>query len=172
MTEEIFPIVDTNGNVIGKATRKECHSGTKLLHPVVHLHIVDKEGNIFLQLRSHNKDIQPGKWDTAVGGHVDLGENVELALKRECKEELGIELTEYRFIHSYIFESEIEKELVNVFCLIVDQDKFSPVFNECEIEDGRFFSHSEIESLTDSGIFTPNFISEYNCINNQLRKIQ
>lgn len=33
---------------------------------------------------------QPGKWDTSVGGHVDLGESVEMALHREVKEELGI----------------------------------------------------------------------------------
>ena len=36
------------------------------------------------------EDIQPGKWDTSVGGHVDLGESVEMALHREVKEELGI----------------------------------------------------------------------------------
>ena len=33
--EELFPIVDEDGNITGAATRGECHSGTKLLHPVV-----------------------------------------------------------------------------------------------------------------------------------------
>ncbi len=33
----MFPVVDTDGNVIGSATRGECHSGSKILHPVVHL---------------------------------------------------------------------------------------------------------------------------------------
>ena len=37
--EEMFPIVDEEGNITGAATRKECHSGSKLLHPVVHLHV-------------------------------------------------------------------------------------------------------------------------------------
>ena len=37
--EEIFPIVDEEGRVIGSATRGECHSGSHLLHPVVHLHV-------------------------------------------------------------------------------------------------------------------------------------
>ncbi|MDE6450053.1 MAG: NUDIX domain-containing protein, partial [Muribaculaceae bacterium] len=84
---EVFPIVDSNGCVTGKATRRECHCGSMLLHPVVHMHIIDHEGNIFLQRRSDNKDIQPGRWDTAVGGHIDFGESVGEALKRETKEE-------------------------------------------------------------------------------------
>ena len=76
---EIFPLVNEAGEVVGKATRQECHSGSMLLHPVVHLHIFDNQGRLYLQKRSMDKDIQPGKWDTAVGGHVDFGETVEQA---------------------------------------------------------------------------------------------
>ena len=47
--KEIFPIVDEKGNVIGKATRKECHSGSRLLHPVVHLQVLNANGDIYLQ---------------------------------------------------------------------------------------------------------------------------
>ena len=85
--EEMFPIVDEEGNITGAATRGECHGGTKLLHPVVHLHVFNSKGELYLQRRPMWKDIQPGKWDTAVGGHVDLGECVEDALRREVSEE-------------------------------------------------------------------------------------
>ena len=64
MKEEWFPLVDEKGETIGKATRKECHNGSKMLHPVVHLHIFNKAGDLYLQKRSINKDIQPGKWDS------------------------------------------------------------------------------------------------------------
>lgn len=34
--DELLPIVDVDGNVMGSITRGEAHSGTKTLHPVVH----------------------------------------------------------------------------------------------------------------------------------------
>ena len=39
-SEELFPIVDEAGNVTGSVTRRECHGGSMLLHPVVHLHVI------------------------------------------------------------------------------------------------------------------------------------
>ena len=30
--QEMFPLVDEQGNIIGAATRGECHNGSKLLH--------------------------------------------------------------------------------------------------------------------------------------------
>lgn len=60
--KELFPIVDESGNIIGSVSRKEAHSGSMILHPVVHLHVFDINGNIYLQKRPIWKDIQPGKW--------------------------------------------------------------------------------------------------------------
>ena len=107
--EEMFPLVNENGVIIGAAKRGECHDGSKKLHPVVHLHVFNSKGELFLQKRADWKDIQPGKWDTSVGGHIDLGENVEMALKREAGEELGITEFTPELLQSYIFESAVEK---------------------------------------------------------------
>ncbi|MBD5367334.1 MAG: NUDIX domain-containing protein [Bacteroides sp.] len=159
--EEIFPIVDLQGNVTGKATRRECHSGSMLLHPVVHLHVFDTDGNIYLQKRSLNKDIQPGKWDTAVGGHVDYGETVECALRRESREELGLEHIEPAHLVTYDFTSDREHELVNVFCITVNRETFNPHIDPVEIDEGRFWSNEEVEAAISCGILTPNFEQEY-----------
>ena len=82
--------MDEEGRVVGAATRGECHNGSRLLHPVVHLHVFNSQGEVYLQKRPEWKDIQPGKWDTSVGGHMDYGETPEEALVREVGEELGI----------------------------------------------------------------------------------
>lgn len=155
--EEMFPVVDEQGNITGAATRGECHSGSKLLHPVVHLHVFNSKGELYLQKRPAWKDIQPDKWDTAVGGHIDLGESVEIALKREVCEELGITDFTPEFITSYVFESAREKELVFVHKTIYDGEIIP---NSEELEEGRFWSIDEIKENMGKGVFTPNFESE------------
>ena len=158
MREEWFPLVNEEGETIGKATRKECHNGSKLLHPVVHLHIFNEAGDLYLQKRPMTKDIQPGKWDTAVGGHVDYGETTEEALRREVREELGITDFTPQFIARYVFESSIEKELVNTFRTTYTGE-ITP--DPTELDGGRFWSQAENQENLGKGLFTPNFEQEY-----------
>ncbi len=155
---EYFPLVDESGEVIGKATRQECHSGTFWLHPVVHLHVFNSEGELYLQKRAMNKDIQPGKWDTSVGGHIDYGEEVMAALKREVCEELGITDFEPTYIKSYKFVSSQEAEFVNSYYTVYN-GIISP--DPEEISEGKFWTITEIDSALGKDIFTANFEQEY-----------
>lgn len=156
-SKEIFPIVDETGAVVGSATRGECHDGSKLLHPVVHLHLFDSAGRLYLQQRPLWKDIQPGKWDTAVGGHIDFGEAVDEALVREVREELGVTDFAPRFLLKYLFESEREKELVYVYSCVYDGE----VCPSDELDGGRFWAVQEIEAAMGQGVLTPNFEQEF-----------
>lgn len=155
---EIFPIVDEEGQVVGKATRGECHSGSKLLHPVVHLHVFNSQGEVYLQRRPDWKDIQPGKWDTSVGGHIDYGETPEQALTREVREELGITAFIPERIGKYPFESQRERELVYVHRTTYD----GPIQPSAdELDGGRFWSIDEIRAAIGKDVLTPNFESEF-----------
>ena len=155
-SEEMFPVVDDQGNILGAATRGECHGGSRLLHPVVHLHVFNSQGDLYLQRRPLWKDIQPGRWDTAVGGHVDLGESVDMALRREAREELGLEGFVPEPLDTYVFESARERELVYTFRTTWD----GPVCPSDELDGGRFWTPDEIRQLLGKGVFTPNFESE------------
>jgi len=163
---EYFPVITPDGLVTGMATRDYCHSGSKLLHPVIHLHIINRNSEIYLQKRAETKFIQPGKWDTAVGGHVQYGESLVEALMRESSEELSFE--EYNPLHicTYIYESEIEKEFVTVFAAVGNSFKLVP--DSEEISEGRFWSLEEIDSCMGKGILTPNFESEFKMIREQM----
>ncbi len=157
---ELFPEVDPTGAVVGSATRGECHGGSMLLHPVVHLHLFNSRGELYLQKRPEWKDIQPGRWDTAVGGHVDYGETVAEALRREVREELGItDFTPGR-VAVYVFRSERECELVYVHRAVYD----GPVAPSDELDGGRFWSRDEVLENLGKGVFTPNFEGEVSLI--------
>lgn len=140
----------------------------KPLHPVVHLHIISRDGSIYLQQRSASKDFLPLKWDTAVGGHVAYGEYVLEALYRESSEELGFTDFNPVFITSYVYESERERELVNVFATVGD---FILKPDGEEVTDGRYWSPEEIEAATGKSILTPNFESEYHKIKDSLQAL-
>ena len=154
----MFPIVDVEGRPTGSATRGESHGGSKLLHPVVHLHVFNAAGELYLQKRPSWKDIQPGKWDTAVGGHVALGETTEEALRREVREELGITDFEAVFVDKYVFESPRERELVYIYRCRYD-GAICP--SAVELDGGRFWTKDEIAGAMGRGVLTPNFEQEY-----------
>lgn len=157
-SEELFPVVDAEGRVIGKTTRGHAHGGSHVLHPVVHLHVFNSRGELFLQHRPAWKDIQPDRWDTATGGHVDYGETVDEALRREVREELGISEFTPTFLCRYDFHSARESEQVNVFLTMFD-GIITP--SPDELDGGRFWTLREIESNLGKGVFTPNFEQEF-----------
>lgn len=159
---EWLPIVDEQGNVTGKATRGECHNGkTMLLHPVVHLHVLNGQGELLLQHRPTWKTIQPDKWDTAVGGHVDYGETIEHALRREVGEEIGITDFSAKFLCRYVHQSDVERELVYVYATHTDK---LPKRSD-EVDDLRFFSTEELKVRMGNSFFTPNFEKEWEMLN-------
>ncbi len=155
---EFLPVIEPNGMVIGRGGRSWCHSGAKPLHPVVHLHVIDRYGRLWLQKRPMSKDIQPGKWDTAVGGHVDYGESVIEALYRETSEELGLREFNPIWLCAYEFESEVEREMVCVYAA-VGSFRLKP--DPDEVDEIRGWEMETIDENLGKSLFTPNFEGEF-----------
>lgn len=87
--DEIFDVVDGNDRPTGTATRAEVHA-KGLIHRAVHVFVLNRNGDLYLQKRSLIKDMNPGLWDSSVSGHLDAGESYPDAAVRELGEELGI----------------------------------------------------------------------------------
>ena len=163
--EEYFPLVNESGEVIGRATRTECHSGSFKLHPVVHLHVFNSRGELYLQKRSMSKDIQPGKWDTAVGGHLALGEDYETGARRELMEELGVTSpVELEYLFDGKIRNAIESEDTRVFGLRMAEG-FE--FQRSEIDAIRFWSANELFDPANRANFTPNLCAELDELRNR-----
>jgi len=150
--------VAEEGHVIGRALRSECHGNPDLIHRTAHVLVFNAREALLLQKRSENKDIQPGKWDTSVGGHLDIGETYEEAARREMAEELGIRDAPLLPLYDYPMRNEIESENVRTYLCTYD-GSITP--DPKEISEARFWTMEEIERELGSGRFTPNFEEEF-----------
>jgi len=155
---ELFDIVDENDNVIGQAPRSRCHGDPSLVHRVAHVLVFNGRGELLLQKRSQTKDVQPGRWDTSVGGHLDPGENYLMAAYREMEEELGIGGVPLTFMYPSQMRNDFESENVRTYLVRFDGEIH---FNPDEIDEVRFWVAEEIEAALGSGVLTPNFEQEW-----------
>ncbi len=157
---EYFDIYDKDGNHIGRALRQECHGNPALIHRTAHVIVFNQAGDaVLLQKRSENKDIQPGKWDTAVGGHLAEGEDYLSGACREMSEELGVKVEPEDLEHLFDMKirNDIESEDVRIFGAVHD----GPFDFQCEeIDEVRFWKWDELTAEDHSGIFTPNLCRE------------
>ncbi|MEM5947484.1 NUDIX domain-containing protein [Spirochaetia bacterium 38H-sp] len=138
-------LVDEYDRVLGEVDRSLCHKDPSLIHRTSHVVVIDRDDRLLLQKRSLSKDMEPGKWDTAVGGHLSPGENYEDAAMREYAEELGhFPPVPLKKLFDMRVRTDRESENVRVF-LCTDNGPFSP--DKKEISELRFFSSSELASL-------------------------
>jgi isopentenyldiphosphate isomerase len=158
-SKEHLEVVDEMGRVIGCAPRSFIHGNPSLIHKVVHMLVFNKTGELLLQKRSQTKDVAPGKWDTSVGGHVGIGEDLIFSLRREMHEELGITVCEAEYLYSYIHSNRYETELVTTYRCMYDG---YISFNKEEIEEIRFWSFDEIREAIGKNILSDNFENEFN----------
>ncbi len=103
---EFLPIVNERGNIMGRALYVELHQGNKILHPVVHLHIINTKG----------ATIRRYWW------HVAFGDTPEKTLQRKTAETLGIQGVKPKLKRQYTREAKNEKELVYVFTMVSEED--------------------------------------------------
>lgn len=145
--KEIFDLVDQDDQVIGQATRGECHRDKSLIHRCIGVLVFNDQGKLFLQKRSLTKDLNPGLWAISVGGHLKSGQTYEEGAKEEMREELGIEAPIEK-ITKYCYQGKRETEMFVIY-KTVHNGPFT--LHPEEIEKGEFFSLEDLTEKLKSG---------------------
>lgn len=156
--KEFLEVVTKDGDVVTTLPRGEIHGNPLLIHRVVHVLVFNSKEELLLQKRSMNKDVAPGKWDTSVGGHVNPGETLNEAVRREMKEEIGIADCEMESLYTYVHSNPYETELVYTYSCVYDGEIR---FNKEEIDEVLAWGIKEIKENIGKGIFSDNFEHEF-----------
>ena len=139
-SKDLLEVVDSDNQVVGTEERGVVHE-RQLMHRSVHILVKNKSGKFFLQKRAMHKDSEPGMWDTSAAGHVDVGEGILHAAKRELKEELGLKYSVLKKVGKLEPSARTGYEFVEIFVCETD-DRVTP--DPVEIEDSGWFSSVEI----------------------------
>ena len=153
MKEEFLEVYSPEGTKTGQKKSKSESHRKGLFHSTVHVWIFTEEGNILIQKRSKKKELNPGVWDVSVAGHIKFNENIKKAAKRETLEETGININTkdllkigvYRSIN--IHPTAIDKEFFHTYILKIDKNSINLDFKNNEVDDLKFISIEEMESL-------------------------
>jgi hypothetical protein len=119
---DFLPLVNEQGNIVGRALHCQIHNGNKVLHPAVHLIVSN----------TNKETIGKYCW------HVAFGETAEKTLKRKISDITSGSIKP-KFKKQYIREDKNEKELVYVFTAVSDAE-FLPSPDDKEWE--RIFERS------------------------------
>ena len=152
--EEILDVVDSNDNVVSRASRYEVHKNG-LMHRSVHILVFNSRDNLFLQKRSMSKDENPELWDTSAAGHVDSGEDYLHCAERELEEELGISVPIDEVMRISAQPNTLWEHVRVYKCVTDNQIEIDGL----EISEGRYWTVPEITQSIESNhkIFTPTF---------------
>lgn len=145
---ELIDIVDENNELLGIVEKREIVHKKKLWHRLVSCWIMNEKGEILLQKRSHTKIRNPDKW-ARTGGHVNSSENVEEAIIREIKEEIGIDIlkSNLKLLWAYKSNSICDKYFGYDFFVNATYKIDEYVLQKDEVSDIQYMTIEKMESL-------------------------
>lgn len=98
--DELLSVTDAAGVSVGAIERAAVRPLGIATH-AVHLVGCDERGDVWVQQRAFDKAIDPGLWDTLVGGLVSADESMSQTLARETWEEAGLRVDGLRSVQPF-----------------------------------------------------------------------
>lgn len=143
---EYLILVDENDRQLGKQEKLLVHQ-LGLLHRAFSVFIFNSKGELLLQQRADEKYHSPGLWTNTCCSHPNYGEELNDAVKRRLKQEMGM-ACKTRFAFSFIYKVKfdnglIENEFDHVYLGETDE---LPKPEKLEVKNWKYISFSQLES--------------------------
>ena len=152
---EIWDIYDIDRKVTGKLHRRgdELKPGEYRL--VVHVCIFNSKNQLLVQKRQSNKIMFPGMWDLSAGGSALAGENSRVAIMREVKEELGIDVDLNNKMPR--FTINFDDGFDDYFMIKKDINIEDIIIQEEEVSEVKWVSKEDLIKMKNEGLMIPYF---------------
>lgn len=146
---EYINIVDKDNNLTPIIKeKKQAHTDGEF-HRTVHIWVINDKGEILLERRSPNKSNHPNQWDMSAAGHIEAGEKILDAAKRELKEELGIEVEnkDFKFLGIQKRNIPTNKEFQYIYVINTTTKIEEYIFEDGEVSEVKYVSKRDFLKL-------------------------
>ncbi len=131
VSDDPVVLVDEAGAATGTAPKSTVHHDATPLHLAFSCYVVDDAGRVLVTTRASSKPSFPGVLTNTVCGHPLPGEDLDAAVRRRARDELGVEVGEVRLVlprfrYRAVMGSIAENEVCPVFVARADGPGLAP----------------------------------------------
>ena len=154
---EFWDIYDENKQLTGRTMKRNDWCLKEGEYHLTVLGVIARpDGTFLITKRVMTKAWAPGWWEVS-GGGVQAGESSEESVRREVKEETGLDVRNaeggYAFTYKRVNPDEGDNYFVDVYRFVMDIDEKDVSFQEAEIDGHMFATREQIESFAKEGKF-------------------
>ena len=150
---EIWDAYDRNGNKTGETLIRDEPIPAGRYHLVCEVLVRHVDGSYLCMIRSRQKPNYPLYPECTAGGSVLMGESPLECIRRELREETGIECDEFEQVNVTV--REIYSTIFYSYVCTVDWPKDAITMQEGETEGYQWLSEEEFIALLNSGRMIP-----------------
>ena len=150
---ELWDAYTRNGVKTGGVLVRDQKMSPGIYHLVCEVLVRHVDGSYLCMIRSHEKPNYPGYPECTAGGSALLGEDPLTCIRRELREETGIECAEFEEVSRTIRESY--STIFHNYVCTVDWPKDAITIQEGETEGYQWLSEQEFIELLNSDRMIP-----------------
>lgn len=164
--EEWLPIVTEKGEVTGKIAKSvSLNMKNKFLHPVVRVALISNS-KIYLQERSMDDVLNPGKLDYPFEKYMLFNHEINLAARNSIKQMVSSDVDfSIKFLLKYVFENDDTRRLIFLFTATIDDEEKIRRGGKMT---GKFWTVKQLEEGFADEIFSECFELEFEYLKNMV----